>query len=559
MRDFSVIERSDYDLIVIGGGINGAGTARDGALRGLKTLLVEKGDFAGGTTGWSTRLIHGGLRYLEYFEFNLVRESLKEREILLKIAPHLVKPIQMTIPLYAGGARSYWEIQAGMVLYDLLSFDKTLPNHRMLPAPKMRQLFRAVNAEGLKGAAQYYDSQVAYAERLGLETVLSAKQAGADVFNYAAVTQIDRNTDRAIALTVRDELTQKEYTVSVGAQTVIVNTSGPWVDEVCALGQKGKQNAPIGDRKLGGTKGSHILVDSFPGAPDTALYAEAQADGRPYFIVPWLNRYLIGTTDRYYDGDLDRVKADNEEIDYLIAETNRVIPTAQLSREDVKFTYAGIRPLPYAKEGTKPSSVTRAHILHDHKDEGVNNLISLIGGKLTTYRQVAEELVNAVYRKRGEPIVSCKTATTPLPGAIAPNDPRIVRAIIDWEKTLSPTRIAHLFTLYGARAMEVLDIVKRDRELAEPIVPHLLDIKAQIVYAVEREMAHTLVDLCHHRTTLALQDNYGLDAIAQILPCLEKYCHWDAEARDRAVANYRTYLQAHNLPDYCSVNFDWID
>ena len=549
MRDFSVIERSDYDLIVIGGGINGAGVARDGALRGLKTLLLEKNDFASGTTSWSTRLIHGGLRYLEYFEFNLVRESLREREILLKVAPHLVRPIQMTIPIYRGAARSYWEIQAGMVLYDLLSFDKTLPNHRMLPAPKMRQLFRGVNSEGLNGAAQYYDAQVVRAERLCWEVILSAQRAGADVFNYAAVTQIDRQGDRASAMTVRDELTQKEYTVAVGSQTVIINTSGPWVDKVCGSGRAGEEPAPIGDRKMGGTKGSHILVPPFPGAPDTALYVEAQADGRPYFIVPWLNLYLIGTTDRHYEGDLDRVKADDDEIDYLIAETNRVIPTAQLSRQDVLFTYSGVRPLPYAK-GAKPSSITRSHILHDHAAEGVNNLISLIGGKLTTYRQVGEEMVDAVYRKRGEPKESCKTDNAPLPGAIAPEDPRIAQAISHWEGTLSREEIAHLFALYGEGATEVLALAEGDGQLAEPIVPGLPDIKAQAVWAVQREMAHTLVDIFHRRTTVALQANYGLDAIASVLPCLQKHCNWDADWCDRVVADYQAYLKDNNLPDY---------
>ena len=178
MRDFQTIQNTTYDLIIIGGGINGAGIARDGALRGLKTLLIEKEDFASGTTSWSTRLIHGGLRYLEYLEFHLVRESLHEREVLLRTAPHLVQPLQMTIPLYKGAARSYWLIQAGMLLYDILSFDKTVPSHRMLSARKFQNLFRTVRSQDVVGAAQYYDGQVEYAERLCLENILDARQRG---------------------------------------------------------------------------------------------------------------------------------------------------------------------------------------------------------------------------------------------------------------------------------------------------------------------------------------------------------------------------------------------
>ena len=200
MPDYSTVEATTYDLIVIGGGINGVAVARDGALRGLKTILIEKSDFGSGTTSWSSRLVHGGLRYLEYFEFNLVRESLREREILLQTAPHLIRPIQMTIPIYAQGSRSYWEIQAGMVLYDLLSYDKSLPNHRMLGATKMRQLFRAVEPDGCRGAAQYYDGQVEYAERLCLEAVLSAQDAGATMLSYVTVTQLQRSGNRIASL-----------------------------------------------------------------------------------------------------------------------------------------------------------------------------------------------------------------------------------------------------------------------------------------------------------------------------------------------------------------------
>lgn len=545
MRDYSTVEATTYDLIVIGGGINGAAVARDGALRGLKTILIEKGDFGGGTTSWSSRLVHGGLRYLEYFEFNLVRESLREREILLQTAPHLVKPIQMTIPIYAQGSRNYWEIQAGMVLYDLLSYDKSLPNHRMLGDRKMRQLFRTVEPEGCRGAAQYYDAQVEYAERLCLEIVLSAQAAGADMLSYMTVTQLQRSGNRIDSLVCRDSETGEALVIRGYDETVVINTSGPWVDQVCRSGVQGNAPAPVGKtRKIGGTRGSHIIVDKFPGAPDEALYVEALTDGRPFFILPWLGMCLIGTTDIRFDGDLDKVHASNDEIDYLINETNRVIPTAQLSRELVRFTYAGVRPLPYA-EGKKPSSITRSHVLYDHKsEETVENMVSLIGGKLTTHRQVGEEMVDVALKKQGKPRSHSATRQAPLPGAIAStglNTP-IASAHRD--------AAAHLLSLYGTRTPQVLAIVEEFPELIEPIVPGQPDIKAQIVHSVEAELARTYVDICRRRTALAMRGNYGFEALPVVADVLKQYCGWSDDRCDRNLMDYYTYMRDNCIPDY---------
>ena len=550
MRDFQAIQNTTYDLIIIGGGINGAAVARDAALRGLKTILLEKGDFGGGTTSWSSRLVHGGLRYLEYFEFNLVRESLREREILLRTAPHLTKPLQMTIPIYGYGSRAYWEIQAGMLLYDILSFDKTLLNHRMLSAQQLRQLFRTINSEDLKGAAQYYDCQAEYAERLCLENILSAQAAGAAVLNYVAVTQIQRQGNQISAIACEDALTGEVFEINRVDQAVVINTSGPWVDQVCGLGCMDNQLTPLSSqRKIGGTKGSHIIVAPFPGAPSTALYIEAKADKRPIFILPWINRYLIGTTDFRYEGDLDKVKATDEEVDYLIAETNRVIPKACITRRDIRFTYSGVRPLPYA-EGKKPGSITRSHILYDHTKEGVSNLISLIGGKLTTHRQVGEEMVALIYRKRGQNPPPCPTRSQLLPGAILANDLRMSQALVDYRDLIPQASIDYLFSLYGAQALAVLALVEESADLAQPIVSYLPDIKAQVVYAVRSEMAHTLVDLCRRRMTLSMQANYGFDALPSITDVLIKHCDWTEAECDRQIEAYRTYMETNCIPDY---------
>ncbi|PZD71734.1 Glycerol-3-phosphate dehydrogenase 2 [Acaryochloris thomasi RCC1774] len=545
MRSFQEIQNTSYDLIVIGGGINGAGIARDAALRGLKTILIEKGDFAGGTTSCPSRLIHGGLRYLEYFEFNLVRESLREREVLLHTAPHLVRPLQLSIPIYADGARPYRLIQVGMILYDLLSYDKTVPNHRMLSLGQVRQLFRSLNPKELKGAAQYYDAQVVYAERLCLENILSAQAAGATVLNYVQVMGLEKSQNHLSTITCKDQLTGEAFTLSAGQQTVVANTTGPWVDEVLQSGEHPIREKPL----MGGTKGSHIIVPKFPGAPDTAFYVEAASDNRPFFIIPWLDRYLIGTTDLPYSGDLNHVKADNQEIEYLIEETNRTIPTANLTLTDVLYTYSGVRPLPYTDAQT-PSSITRKHILHDHAPEGIANLISLVGGKWTTYRQVGEEYVDAAYRKLGRPVPPCHTRKKPLPGALDQTDIARANAVAQYKSQLSLTVIDHLFSLYGSKALEVLALTEKSTDLAESIVPGLLDIKAQVVYAVETELAHTLVDICCRRMLIAMQGNYGFDALPAITETLSKHCGWSQGECDRQEKAYRTYIETQHQPDY---------
>ena len=550
MRDLAQIQRTEYDVIVIGGGINGAGVARDAALRGLGTILVEKNDFASGSSSWSSRLIHGGLRYLEYFEFPLVRESLKEREVLLHTAPHLVTPLQLTIPIYGDRSRPYWKIWAGMILYDIFSFDKTLPSHRMLPKQKFKQLFRSLDSENLSGGSQYYDGQVTLAERLCLENILSAQNAGATVLNYVEVTELPLKDSRITDVVCKDKLTGESFTISGSADAVVINTAGPWIDRVCQRGRKAGEEVSIGDaKKNGGTKGSHIVVDPFPGAPGSTLYVEAKSDGRPFFIIPWLDKYLIGTTDLPYKNDIENIKADDEEIDYLLRETNSVIPTAKLERDDVKFTYSGVRPLPNT-DGKKPGSITRKHIIFDHRKEGVKNLFTLIGGKLTTYRNVGEEMVNAVFKRMKRSPKPCQTDSLPLPGCILPDDKRIQKAIAEYSSTLSIGTIDHLFSVYGARALEVLALTKENPELCQRIDPDVPDIKAQIVYAVESEQAHNLVDILRRRTTLAMNGHYGMNLLPVVIETLQKHCGWSQEKSDRARADYHFYMEHNCIPDY---------
>ena len=391
----------NFDVIVIGAGINGAGIARDAAMRGLSVLLIEKGEVGRGTTSASTRLIHGGLRYLEHFEFGLVRESLREREILLRIAPHLVRPLAITIPIYKRNKRGRATIRAGMVLYDLLSWGKSLPRHQMFSCAETLQRWPGLNPEGLVGAALYYDAQVEFPERLVAENVRSACEFGAEVLTHTRVTNVAVADGKVSGVEFVAEDSDKQFAEA----HVVINAAGPWIDQVL------EQLSIDSPKLIGGTKGSHIIVPPFPTAPVNAIYVEARSDGRPIFIIPWNKLYLIGTTDVRFEGDPDEVRCELWEIDYLLSEANLAFPGAQLTPDTIIETYSGVRPLPVTTDKDE-QSITRRHFIREHPR--LPNLLSIVGGKLTTYRSLAEQCVDTIFRKLGKQPPPCTTQITPI-------------------------------------------------------------------------------------------------------------------------------------------------
>ncbi|MCC2628019.1 MAG: dependent oxidoreductase [Thermomicrobiales bacterium] len=527
-----------FDLIIIGAGINGAGIARDATLRGLRVLVLDKGDIASGTTSWSTRLIHGGLRYLEHHEIGLVRESLRERERLLQIAPHLVRPLPLLFPIYQGDQRGRLLIRTGMLAYDLLSRGKSLPGHRMLDRAAALGRAPGLAGSGLLGAALFHDAQVEYAERLALENVLDARAHGAEIRTYHEVDEVLHGDGRGLDVSGHDVLTGDPFDY---AAPVVINVAGPRVNEVLSR-RSGDHQPPL----IGGSKGSHIIVDPFPGAPRDALYAEARQDGRPFFIIPWNDLYLIGTTDTRYDGDLENVMAEDWEIDLLIAETNRVIPTANLTRESVRYTYAGVRPLPHAP-GVSEGSITRRHIIHDHELEasgGTRGMISIVGGKLTTYRELAEQCVDLVLSKLGRSAIRSRTAELPLPGG---------RTDLAWDdfaagfaraSGLRRRTVEHLLRVYGARAPEVLATASTPdlREVFDPITGA---IGAEVPWAFHEEGARTLVDVIARRTMTGLGPDAGIGADIVAARIARDTLGWDAAKADAEVDAYRRWVSRY--------------
>lgn len=512
-------ESRHFDVAIIGAGINGAGIARDAALRGLSTVILDKGDMCSGCSAISSRLIHGGLRYLEYGEIPLVYESLHERRYLRLTAGHLVEPLRICIPIFSEARRGPLLIRLGMIAYDLLSFRKTVPNHEMLSKKEIESAEPGLRRDGLRAAARYYDAQVEFAERLVLENLLSAKSAGAEILTHSEVTAIRTSNDAVSSIAYVDRLSGAEHEVSVGT---VVNAAGPWVDRVL-------ENAPTPTvRHMGGTKGSHIIVGEFDGAPHDAFYVEAAADGRPFFIIPWYGQYLIGTTDIRYDGDLDNVRASREEVDYLLAETNRVFPAANLSVSDIHYAYAGVRPLPFQEKGPE-SAITRRHIIKVNQNVA-QGLISIIGGKLTTYRSLAEQTVDRIAKLRHLKLPPCCTRDTLLPGASGlPAARERLRAL----QLLSGHGISRLLRVYGGRAWDICDLCEREASLADTVDADDTVLAAEIAFVVREEFAKSATDIVFRRTMIGLNADQGRPMYSKVVMLAAEELGWDADEVSR--------------------------
>jgi glycerol-3-phosphate dehydrogenase len=525
-----------FDLIVIGAGINGAGIARDAASRGLRVALLEKEDIGAGTSSWSGRLIHGGLRYLEQRDVRLVRESLRERERLFRLAPHLVKPVPLMMPFYAKNSRPPWMIRMGMIAYDALSLDKSPPRHRILSREEALRRFPGMAREGLSGAAVFYDGQVVWSERLCVETVLAAHADGALVRTYSAVDELIHEAGQARGVRYTDVLTGERQELR---GRVVVNVAGPWVDAVLAgTGRPSK-------RLIGGTKGSHLVVDAFPGAPSDVVYYESQRDGRLVLVIPWGNHYLIGTTDIRFDEDPDEARADAEEVEYLLTEVNRLVPGANLTPDDVLFTYSGVRPLPHVPDRSE-SSVPRSHVIVDHAPE-IRNLLSIVGGKLTTYRSLAEETVDKVFRLLGRKPVRCVTRDLPLPGARVADLTRLHEELV-MTSGMPPSTVDRLVEVYGSRAIDVWQIGADAPELLKPFDERTGAIGAELILAFRDEFAQTLTDALVRRTMVGMSAGQGLASVDRAAKILAEYFGWDPDRVDREVADYRRYVRRFEVP-----------
>lgn len=487
MASSSPLHDQGFDVLVIGGGINGVAIARECARRGKRTLLIEQNDFASGTTSRSTRIIHGGLRYLELGEIGLVRESLRERENLLHESPHLVRPLEFLLALPRKPRsllHSSLAVRTGLWLY-----------HHWAGGVRSKggavEAFeRQLDAGKSWAVYAYEDAQCEFPERLVAEWLAESVAAGAVVGNHTQALEITRNNGRVTGARLRDRISAQEYTVTA---TWIVNATGPWADSVVS------SSGISTSRMIGGVRGSHLVLPKFAGAPAQPVYAEA-ADGRQIFVIPWNEQTLVGTTEVADLDQPDHPQPSADEIDYLLKSFLRLFPRSGITRADIRYNFAGIRPLPYAP-GKKYSDVTRRHILHDHRDEGAAGMISVIGGKLTT----AASLARDVGRKLGLDI------REPASLFAAPAlEEDLESTVRQWARLVAskagiPEECAQgVAQWHGRRALAVAHAASLDERLREPICGHTCHLVAEAVESVAHECAMTLGDILLRRVPVAL-------------------------------------------------------
>jgi glycerol-3-phosphate dehydrogenase len=499
-----------YDVIVIGGGIIGCGIARDAALRGLKVALVEKHDFGSGTTAGSTRLIHGGLRYLANADFALVRLDLRERETLLRIAPHLVKPLPFLLPLpkqMFGRLR----LRVGMHLYDALSYDKTLPSHRVLSPDELHRAEPALDPSLFHGAALFYDAQCVSPERLALENVIDAHRHGAFVQNYAEVVGAIHDGDRVAGVKVKHVL---DGGTSELHGRLVVNASGPWFDRVAgALDPEARPRVRM-------TKGIHVACENV--LNKHGLVLESPIDGRVVFAIPWMGYTWVGTTDTDFDGDPGAAAATDDDVRYLMESVTPYLPGLKTAKRF--WTCAGVRAL--VRSDGWASEVSRMHNIASD----VPGLLSVIGGKLTGYRAIAEEVVDAVDRQLGSDTAPT-TGRVRLPGG-GP------------ERSGDP----HLDAIYGSRALRVRELAYAEEGLAQPLAPSVPDIAAQVTAAARLEWCARVEDFMLRRSYLGFQPDRGASALPAVVALLQAALHWSDERGRTELRQYAERIQASPSP-----------
>ncbi|HEY6096286.1 MAG TPA: glycerol-3-phosphate dehydrogenase/oxidase [Gallionellaceae bacterium] len=515
-RDFSQLHNQRFDLLVCGGGIYGAWTAYDAALRGLKVALVEQGDWAGGTSSASSKLIHGGLRYLETYDFKLVNKALAERGMLLAAAPHRVWPLRFGVPLYAHGRIGSWRMKAGLTLYDLMAGKLGAGmRHRHFSAQEFSRRFPLLRAQALRDGYTYADAQTDDA-RLVLELVAGAQAAGAVCVNYCKVADLIETSGRAAGARLEDRL--DEARCEIAAQQ-IVYTNGQWSST--------EREARSWSRLA---KGVHLLL---PGSQlDEALLLTAPADGRVFFIIPWYGRTLLGTTDTDYRGDLDRIAVEDADIAYLLAAANAFLNTAW-RREDVIGSYAGLRVLKQdGDSGANPSSLSRDWELKTT----ANGTHYSIGGKLTSAREDAAVIVDTVCAQLGRSI-PCATSARPFPWAPAEDfTPWHARTLAQAAALGIDAESAHwLQRRHGTRTAGVLQLIWGDASLAQRILPELPFIYADLLFCAQGEMVVRLDDLLRRRLPLLILARLDATQLHSLANRVAAVLGWDEARQAREV------------------------
>ena len=526
---------TQFDLLVIGGGVTGVSIARDAALRGFKTALVERADFASGTSSKSSKLVHGGVRYLESFEFGLVFEASRERRYALRNSPHLVRPLPFVFPVHRGDPRPLWQITIGMWLYDAMATFRNIENHQTWNKGRALREEPVIGPQGLTGATHYYDAATDDA-RLTLAIAQDAHQAGAVVTNYTQAVDLLQEAGGVAGAQVRDGLTGDEFEVRA---RVVANATGPWTDDLLKMADADAA------RRLRPTKGVHITVPRERIRSKAAITMNSPRDGRLMFLIPWGQFSVLGTTDTDYEGDPADVTADAEDIAYILEAARHAFPVANLGEADIISAYAGLRPL-IGSDAPTGYKVSREHQILNTAP----GFFTIAGGKLTTWRSMAEEMVDELSRYLGNeydvhPGQPSQTADRILPGGdIADWYTYQVDKVLELGDRYGTETVTHLISTYGTGHAQVLALTEDDVRLAELLVPGLPYLKAEVVHAVRHEMALALEDVLGRRTHILdqMRDN-GLEVAPEVAELMGAELGWADAERARQVAHYQGVVE----------------
>ena len=533
---------AELDLLVVGGGITGAGIAWDASLRGLNTGLVEMQDFAAGTSSRSTKLVHGGLRYLKQGEVGLVREVGRERALLHKNAPHIVIPEPMLLPIYKGGTYGYWMSSIGLYVYDMLAGVRRKERRKMYRRKATMQLEPLFKTDRLVGSGYYYEYRTDDA-RLTIEVHKTAHSHGAIIANYARVNEFIYRDGKIVGAKVEDVMSGEVYDIYA---RIIVNAAGPWVDRIR------KMDNSLKGKRLLHTKGVHLVVDYSRLPIRQAAYFDVP-DGRMIFVIPRDGKTYIGTTDTVYEADLEQPRTTKEDRDYLISAVNAAFPDVKLTAADVESCWAGIRPLIY-EEGKGPSEISR-------KDEifvSDSGLITIAGGKLTGFRKMAEKVVNLVAKKLEQaghpPLKPCATDRDPLSGGnhegfATFDEYKRVLTMAGTKLGIDETTASYLISRYGSNVTEIYELFKKLPQEAGSAEDRAL--RAEVAYAVEHEMTVQAIDFILRRTGLLLFNRKRAEQIKnRVVELMGEMLGWDEpeKARQRELVDVELDAVTHLKP-----------
>ncbi|HPB15650.1 MAG TPA: glycerol-3-phosphate dehydrogenase/oxidase [Smithellaceae bacterium] len=525
-----------FDVIVIGGGISGASVAYEAATRGLKVALLEKKDFSWATSAATSKMIHGGLRYLVNGEVRLVRESLRERRVLENIAPNYVYPQPIMMMHHKKPLKNNKRVvKVGMLLYDALSYDKNrtwdpckrIPAHKTISRREVLRQEPHVRAEGLAGASVFCDCMSIFPERLTLAFIKSAVAHGAKAANYAKVEGFLMDAGNRVAgVKVKDLLTGEVHDI---AGTVTVNCGGPWADLLLAMAKPDGKDTPM----LRRSEGIHIITAKRL-LSGQYIVGSMTPSGRHFFLIPWRNHTLIGTTDKPFNGNPDDYRVTRESIMELIDDVNRSFGDGKLSYEDVKHTYGGLRPL-VEKETRETYTSSRKYEIYDNKDAGLDGLITVEGGKYTTSRQLAENCLKIVAVKLGRNLGKSVTNKKFLTGCEIKDLNFFMNEARAQDNGLSPATLEYLARNYGTEYREIAKLAREDQSLSETL-NNDGEIQAQVVYAVRNEMARTLSDIVMRRTGIGTLGNPGEEVLRKVADVAARELRWDKEKTEKEIA-----------------------